>query len=438
MKSKWIIASILIVALICLCGASIFAVWQGAKMAQEGGIRLDRWGADAVEAKETEEKTLAVSGPVSLSVTGDFGDISVESGGDGQVLVKAEKTAYGVDDADAQAQLKNLKVVIEQRGNTVKISVQRPVEVGVLHIGPGTGSVKFTISVPKDTAVALATSNGDLSLKGTSGKADLETDFGKVTVRDVPAAVAAKSQTGTVDAQNVGAEGEIALSSEFGEITLDTARGSDVNVSSNNGKLTVKKVDVSGLLKVSSEFGAVTVNDAQSKTADFHSGNGKVKLTKVEVAGDVKVSSNFGDLDLENVTASGYDLSTQNGKIRVDGAQGQIKAHSEFGEVEVLNGREAILDLSSNNGSVTFSGSLAEGPHVLKSEFGNIEVTFPAETALDVDLKTGFGKITSDFDITLSVKGEEDEKHLQGKINGGGAKLTVETNNGNIVLIPGK
>jgi len=50
-----------------------------------------------------------------------------------------------------------------------------------------------------------------------------------------------------------------------------------------------------------------------------------------------------------------------------------------------------------------------------------------------VDLETGMGKISSDFDISVSA-GKTDEQHLIGKINGGGAQLTVHNNNGNITL----
>ncbi len=70
----------------------------------------------------------------------------------------------------------------------------------------------------------------------------------------------------------------------------------------------------------------------------------------------------------------------------------------------------------------------------MTSEFGELKLSLPAETALQADLQTEFGEIKSDFDLTLAVKGEVDQKHLQGKINGGGPLLTVKTNNGNILL----
>ena len=116
MKNKWIIASILIVALIVICGASLYATWVGVRMAQSSGVHISL-GAQNVSAQATEEKTLAVSGPADLDVANDFGDISVQAGADEQISVKAEKTAWGGNEADAQAALKDIKVVYDQTGN---------------------------------------------------------------------------------------------------------------------------------------------------------------------------------------------------------------------------------------------------------------------------------------------------------------------------------
>jgi hypothetical protein len=79
MNRKWIIASILIVALIALCGASLFAIWQATRMAEASGFSL-RIQNNTVKAEGVEEKTLKVNGPVNLTLKNDFGDVSVTDG----------------------------------------------------------------------------------------------------------------------------------------------------------------------------------------------------------------------------------------------------------------------------------------------------------------------------------------------------------------------
>lgn len=433
MKNKWLIASVLIVVLIGLCGVSMFAVWQGAKLVGEGGARFRGFRTNAVSAQATEEKSLAVKGPVSLNVENTFGDVSVKAGADGQVNVKAEKKGWGNNEADAQAAVKELKVVIKQEGDTINISVQQPAEINMLHIGSDAiGSVKFTITVPKQTAATLHSSNGDVALDGTTGSADVQSNFGDVTITNVTGEAFGKSNNGKVTARKLTADEKITLSSDFGAITLSDATGSDVSVSSSSGQLELKNVRAAGLLKAGNQFGNVHVADSQAGTAEIESNNGALRLENLDVDGKITVKSDFGSLTLTKVDAESYDLETQNGKISVDGAKNEIKAHSDFGSVEVVNAQNATLDLSSTNGAITFSGSLGGGPHSLKSDFGNLHITLPAETALDVELETEFGKITSDFSIT--VNGIIDSKHWKGAVNGGGASLTAKTNNGNVTL----
>jgi DUF4097 and DUF4098 domain-containing protein YvlB len=432
MKNKWLIASVLIVVLIGLCGASLFATWQGIRMAQASGLRFRGFGVNTVSAQATEEKSLKVNGPANLTVENSFGNISVKVGTDDQVNVSAEKTAWGTNDADAQAALKDLTVVIKQDGDSIKVSVQQPADVDMLHIGPGMGSVKFTISVPKQTAATLHSANGDVALNGTAGSADLQSNFGNVSITDVTGDVLGKSNNGKVAGRKLISEGTITLSSDFGAVTLDDTTGADVSTSSSNGKIDLNHVKASGLLKADSQFGSVHVADSQAKVMELESNNGALRLEHLDIDGQISAKSDFGSLTLSEVNAKNYELNTQNGKISLDGAQNTITAHSSFGSIEVLNARNAKIDLSSNNGAVTFSGSLADGPHILKSDFGNIELTLPADSALNVELQTDFGKITSDFRIAIS--GEINSKHWTGTINNGGATLTVKTNNGNITL----
>ncbi len=431
MKGKWIIASILIVVLIALCGASLFAVWQGVRMAETNGIDISIRN-NSVKAEGVEEKTLTVSGPANLTLTNDFGDVSVTDGADGQVKITAEKTAWGSDDAEARKELDELEVVVEQDGDDINISIRHPDQMSVFNLRPDIWSVKFTVAVPEGTAITLNSSNGDLALSGTTGSADLQTDFGNIDISDVSGALTARTGNGNVTAENIAGDEDVTLASQFGSILAQAVSGADVTVTSTNGALDLRDVTASGTLKAGSDFGSISIVESRAATVNARSTNGKISLADVTAKAGVTVSNDFGDLTLDGVDAGAYDLKTQNGKIEVDQARGPIAARSEFGDVEVRNVENGTVDLSSSNGSITFSGSLAEGPHYVSSDFGNITLTLPADTALNVDLQTGFGKITSAFEITVS--GALDNNHWVGKFNGGGEDLTVKTNNGNITI----
>lgn len=431
MNRKWIVASILILVLIALCGASLFAVWQGARMMETSGMDISIRD-NSVKAEGVEEKTLTTNGPVNLTLNNEIGDIRVTGAADGQVQITAEKTAWGASEAEAQKELEELKVQIVQDGNNIDISIQHPDQMHVLNLRPDIWSVKFTIAVPEETAVTLNTSNGDLVLTGTGGNADLQTAFGNIEVSNVAGSITAKTNSGNITAMDVHSDSDVSLTAEFGNITANGLSAANVSIGSTNGALDMREIEASGTLNVGSDFGATLLADSQAQRVEIQSTNGMITLENINVEELVKIQNDFGDQMLTAVDASGYDLKTQNGKINVDQARGSVTARSDFWDVEVLNVKNGTIDLSSNNGAITFSGSLADGPHTVSSDFGNITLTFPPETSLNVDLQTEFGKISSDFEITVS--GALDDNHWIGKFNGGGEELTVKTNNGNITI----
>lgn len=434
MNSKWIIVTILTLALVATCAAAVFAMWQGAQMAQASGFSFQTGSFNTVEATATEEKTIPVSGPLKLNVENNYGFVKVEAGEAGAVEVKiiAEKTTWGGTDEEAQESLEEIEIQVEQKGNEIRIWVKPGVEVTAFHLGPRGHWVHFTITVPPETSVDLYSLNGDLTLSGTQGDAALNTRFGEADVSDVNGKLSVTTSNGKITAWNIDAgEAPVSLKTEFGDIETETISAGDVTLNSTNGTLTLNGVESTGALEARSDFGGLELRSVSGLSLEAHTSNGKVQVKEAEFNGTVNVSSNFGDLTLENVRGDGIGLKTQNGAVTVSGAEGQITAHSDYGDVEVA-AENAVLTLTSNNGKVTFIGSLAEGDHTLKSNFGDIRLSLPAESTLTFDLKTDFGKIRSDFPITIS--GELDEKRWKGDINGGGAQLTASTQNGNITL----
>jgi DUF4097 and DUF4098 domain-containing protein YvlB len=430
---KNIVAGILILALICICVASVFALVQGWQMIEDSGVRMRLFENRSVSAEATEDKTLQVEGPASLTVMNDFGFLTVKAVEGSQVRITAEKTAWGSSQEEAEAALAEMKVTIEQKDDKITVSMFQPAEMQAFSIGPGSGSVNFTIEVPLETSVDLTAISGDVSLGGTTGEARLTSSFGSVTVKNVSGALNVDSNSGTIEAGNLDAGDEdISLRSEFGEIDVRGLKGGQVSITSQSGQIAVQDIQASKELTIESEFGTIKLTGGQSGPTTVDSNNGSITIEGLRVRGEINVTSQFGDISLGNVDAEAYTIESQNGKIFVDGARGPISINSQFGEIEVLNAENATASMKAVNGGITFEGSLGDGPHVFESDYGGINLRLPEESALDFDLQTEFGSISSEFEMT--VKGKIEEKHWQGKINGGGAELTVHTNNGNIEL----
>jgi len=167
---------------------------------------------------------------------------------------------------------------------------------------------------------------------------------------------------------------------------------------------------------------------------DVTNKSGSISLTAVNISGELTLRDDFGNITLEQVKADSYDAETNSGAIIVDGVKGNVRAHSGFGNIDITNAESATLDLYTKSGTIDFAGSLGEGPHTVHSEFGDITLNLPADTAVNIDMETQFGKITSDLPITVTLIGKITQGQQTGTINGGGAEFKVDTNNGNISI----
>jgi DUF4097 and DUF4098 domain-containing protein YvlB len=416
MKGKWLIAGALILAELLVCAGIMAAVGMGVTRLGLPQLRLGSFIEQSVSAAADEEQRFTVSGPATLSVNKtnlpSFGNVTIVAGPADEVVVSVHKIAWGIDQASAQAALNDLKVVAEQRGDTIVITVDRPEEVITLgRTQPD--RVDFTITVPRETTLDAETDFGDVSLTGTNGDAILRTDFGKVSVADV---------TG----------GVLDVHSSFGDMTLENVEAGAVTVGSNAGAITLRGVEVSGAVDLSTDFGHVSFETGGAEKLEVKTNSGNVRLENLTIRDAVIAKSDFGTVTLTAVAAASYEVDSNSGTVTIVGAAGPVKVHTDFGDVSVTEADQADIDLSTNSGNIEFAGSLGEGPHVVGTDFGTVHLGLPEDSALTVDLETSFGNIRSDLPITLS--GSQDNNHWTGTVNGGGASLAVETDSGSITV----
>lgn len=434
--TRKIIAGLLVFALVGVCAAAALAAFSGYRMLSGmGGARLRLPSLSSVSASTIEEeKVMLGDGPGVLRVENDLGYIKVEAGDGAEIKIRAEKVAWGASQAEAEAALKDIEVVVEQQENQVRVTTRQPAEVGVLYVGSGDSSVNFTITVPKQMDVTLQSSAGDLGLHGVSGKATVKTSFGNLDLSDITGDLDAKTTNGAIKAARIQSKGSILISSEFGSLELEDLSGDSVSLHSENGKITADGLNASQDIQVDTAFGNISLSNGKAASLTAVSQNGQVTVENMTLSGVATMETAMGGVALKKVAAQSYMLKTANGKIQLTGAQGQVQARSSFGSIVIEDAVDVTIDAETDNGEISFSGSLGEGPHRLESRFGNVSLVLPAKLGLNVKLSTQFGSVRSDLPIAMTIQGNANNQKTEGTINGGGAQLTVSTDNGNIEI----
>ncbi len=431
-----VLLTIALVFVLAGIGATIFFATRGS-----GNFFSGKMPAYAT-AEENKNLKMDAETPVTLKVVDDAGSVTIIGADVATVQVKVIKTAYAPSQSRADEEVKNIKYDIDQVGNIITLAYEYPTvrtsPPNIPVFDANADTVDFVVTVPIETTIDVNNNLGEVSITNIKGNVTIENDFGEVDVQKIEGTLSVSSNSGEVTAASIKAGTEdIEITSSFGAVTLKNASGNDIKLESNSGKVTLNEVRATGDVTTQTDFGDTEFENGSANSLDIVSKSGKLSLSKLNVTEQIKVNSDFGEIELEQAVGGSYDLHTNSGSVTVDGARGSLKASTGFGGIKIENAQSVTLDLVTKSGSVEFNGSLGEGPHKVVSEFGEINLILPSNSALTVDLKTGFGNIESDLPITVTLTGSSSPREpnqIVGSINGGGVQLTVQTSSGNITI----
>lgn len=146
----------------------------------------------------------------------------------------------------------------------------------------------------------------------------------------------------------------------------------------------------------------------------------------------IKVPDNFS-IEVDNECGHSGDVTVENmkGEVAVKNCQG-IKVKNVSGPL--------VLSTISGNININFNSVTKDRPISLASVSGEIDVTMPATTGVDVELETISGSIYSDFDFPADDKKMRriGGNAVNSSLNGGGASLKITNVSGNIYFRKGK
>lgn len=297
----------------------------------------------------TFDRTLPITGPVTLDVRSDPGGVYITTGSSANVVVHALiNPLYGKFDLDiAEANIRALErnPPIEQVGNQIRVGyVKDPALLrGV--------TIRFDIETPRATEVNAHTQFGGISIDGIAGPIATVTSSGRTEISNVEGAIKAISGSGAILIRNVG--GEVSVRNGSGGLQLSGIRGS-VDAETRSGRTEMS--DVSGDIRVRTHSASIRLDKAK---------------------GDIEAYNTSGSIDAFQSSGSVY-AETTSGAIRISQMRpAAIRALTGSGaiKVELPSGGGYLLDAQSNSGTVSGRATAGlprtEGVHCLKGRIGS-------------------------------------------------------------------
>jgi DUF4097 and DUF4098 domain-containing protein YvlB len=356
-----------------------------------GSSTQDKWG--------TKSFNVAKGGTLEVSL--DNGDIRITGWDRNEVSVKA--LGISSDEAD--------QIKIEQSGNRVTVRSRS-------EWGEG-NDLRLDINVPSQFDLDLETANGNIELTGPlTGRLRGSTSGGDIRLGNLG---------GTVDMNTSG--GDIHAGDMQGDMLLRTS-GGDLRIGS-----------VSGEAEISTSGGDISMENVGKRLRASTSG-GEVRIGNV--GGDASVRTAGGDIHVGKVSGSA-DLNTAGGDIDLQAASGKVSARTAGGNLN-LDQVTGSVDGSTAGGDVMVHLVPGKnGRSRLSTSAGDIHLFVPEDAKATIEARiryTGWRShgdeeytIRSDFKMEKVEGGDSrNEKRATITLNGGGERITLDANQGNIEI----
>jgi hypothetical protein len=166
---------------------------------------------------------------------------------------------------------------------------------------------------------------------------------------------------------------------------------------------------------------------------------------------DLGVDTGDGSVESDAIRGN-VDIHTGDGHIRLEGAKGDIRLRTGDGSIEGrdldgnleattgdgqvnLDGRFDTLNIKTGDGSITARvnpGSKLVNSWTVRTGDGSVTMSVPGDLQANIDATTNDGRIS--LGIPVTVEGNLGTSQIHGKMNGGGAPLTIHTGDGSIHL----
>lgn len=169
--------------------------------------------------------------------------------------------------------------------------------------------------------------------------------------------------------------------------------------------------------------GNVSITDSHNDI-DLETSGGNMDATRCE--GKIQLATSGGNVGLRSIKGN-IRATTSGGQV--DGGQitGELQAHTSGGNID-LSEVSASLEASTSGGNIHVS-FLSTGKYVdLSNSSGDITVQLPQNQGMDLRISGERVHTTA----MNNFKGDQDEKHISGTMNGGGIPVKVDGNGGNV------
>ena len=177
-------------------------------------------------------------------------------------------------------------------------------------------------------------------------------------------------------------------------------------------------------LSLRTSGGNIEIENVKGKINGETSG-GNLDFTGLN--GDVSMSTSGGNVTIKKSDGN-FKLETSGGNMIAESITGPLHMETSGGNIDIT-GLDGKVDASTSGGNVHASLKSNKGVD-LSTSGGNISVKLPKTVTAHVKAEASGGDVTCDLEFSGRIK----DGTMNGKINGGGELIKLETSGGDIII----
>jgi hypothetical protein len=258
----------------------------------------------ALASEATFERTLSVSGAVTLHISTGSGYIHIKPGSDNQVHIYGRVKSNGFDSREDRVKEIAANPPIEQTGSILRVGTHMENMHNI--------SIDYEIQAPAKSFLDASSGSGDVTDAGVGVNARLNTGSGTIHATGLQESFTVETGSGDIYAEQTGS----------GDVKANTGSG------------TIELKNISGGLKA-------------------QTGSGDIKLSGQPKA-DWRVTTGSGSVELwPDRSAFTLDASTGSGDIKTDRemlVQGSIESHHHI--TGKINGGGPMVRVETGSGDI--------------------------------------------------------------------------------------
>lgn len=223
--------------------------------------------------------------------------------------------------------------------------------------------------------------------------------------------------------------------------TYELSPGGRVEIGNINGRIKVATGDGNSVEVVALKTAKAANVDAAKQTL------GRIEIRDSASSDGVKINTHFErpsssifnhsnwqvEYTVRVPAAASVKLSTVNGGVEVNGVTGRVVAEATNGGI-VARGIAGTIEASTTNGGVDVELARVDPAGAkLECTNGGITLGLPSDTSATLSARVTNGGIDTGG-LAIMSRGENSRRRLDGDLNGGGPRISMECTNGGIEL----